>query len=684
MDDVIHTSIAIQQKYGIESDLSKSTKMPHFWPENPYDLEINELYLYHLVEADWDPRISSHPPRGDYIVQFAGYRPDIMEYEKKNSRGKIISNAFRDKMCAWNQTTKLQIYKTRFNLINPNHIIAQCLVLFYRKDSRSHWKEYVEGFEWQPFVNSIGDELYLYLEIDVNNMQRNMVYCLRNIPRKSSISTREESHEGIAELIHMLKPMKGHMGIIDADLIEDLDEPPPGPPFLTRQISATLSNQLHESTCFAHTVSRMLLKAIRNYIPEWFGDLSVRSYCNNSYNVHMMKNISYHIGICNRIHRYQTGERYSKSGNNFLLFTYIYKSIINIAGCNGFSCDVLLDWFTDMWFTPNQSTFPDVVPNSSVYDKSSLDNIMRAFSERRHRKCLANDINITERDQKIISKMLRSFDNTFFSIPGNKMDTHVTQFYGSIPEKDQQFIKFSIDNNYYVGFSYIGKKINHIVTIVDYREINDSFIIIIKNSVDSIESEDRVFGGNYINQHLSINTNQINIVLGRLFFMLPESLMVQIRPDPESFTRTQLWFDPFEPIESPTTSIGEISANTTSSSTPPRYIEISPEVSNNSSPSLLRRPLFLPQSPVQSSPSLLRRPLFLPQSPVQSPPSLLRTPLFLPQSPVQSPPSRLTLGSTPPPISSEAKISKKGGTRHVSRKHKNKLFSGQRTTRRIH
>ena len=86
---------------------------------------------------------------------------------------------------------------------------------------------------------------------------------------------------------------------------------------LKRQISQNISDQQVEGTCYAHSIARVILNAIRQTIPEYFYPME-SDLCNNIYWTGIFSNLDAHI------REYKCGEH---TTNNISLFAYIYKTI---------------------------------------------------------------------------------------------------------------------------------------------------------------------------------------------------------------------------------------------------------------------------------------------------------------------------------------------------------------------
>jgi len=638
---------AIQADLNIPVDLSKEADMPHFWPENPYDLEEGQLYLYRLMTPDWDLRIApSGPPAGDYIVRFIKYRPLSDEVEQR--RGDvIIRHAFGDSPCAWFESNEISRSTTvKMNGIKERRIFAQCHFLFYRVSHNDMWKGFVSGFEW-PRSPETRLNAYKYMEIDANNTDGNMIYMLipdestgvafaettkasakgsakrsakasaKSLAKasakapakgsaKSSTKALGDLHEervGMIELLRLLHLSEGETGIFDADFLEDLDEPPPPPTILTRQVSVSISDQMRENTCTSHAISRIVLKAIRNVIPHWFGDLSLRSYCNSSYSVPMMKNISYHVDIANRIHRARTGVAEAPAANNMLIFTFIYKTIVIATGCKGYDSERLINYLAKNWFTPytpapSRITGHVEETHRSKYDKGDLHYIYSTFNEVSHANCIANDINVSPTDKERIQHILREFDQTFFSIPGNKMNTYTYTINGNINKGGQSLIQYSIDNNHYVAIRYVppSSATGHVMVIVDYEIIDGAFIMIIKNSWgDNTGDVHAQFNAVHNKGRIKSDASRIHLP-GKLIFMLPTTLMAGL----EEITSRYGLPPPVEPVEED--SVERRERRRPQSRIEPLATDEPPSPSPDEPPLGHRRGRFSPSSPDEPPP----------------------------------------------------------------------------------
>jgi len=94
---------------------------------------------------------------------------------------------------------------------------------------------------------------------------------------------------------------------------------------LIRTSSFTISNQGNEGTCFAHAVSRVFLKAMRNYIPEL--KINIKKDCNDFYNIRNMKRLLYN---------YENFEKCTENNkNNVVIYIFLYAIIVDKFGCNG-------------------------------------------------------------------------------------------------------------------------------------------------------------------------------------------------------------------------------------------------------------------------------------------------------------------------------------------------------------
>jgi hypothetical protein len=213
-----------------------------------------------------------------------------------------------------------------------------------------------------------------------------------------------------------------------------------------RQISENISDQQTEGTCYAHSIARIILNAIRQTIPELFYPME-SDMCNQIYWLGTFNTVSEYI----RTHN--CGEH---SSNNILMFAYIYNTLVNKYGCNGGSSEDALEWY------------------SQTYMKTELG------SEDSIRSALPN---IVPEDLERIKRICSIFSIRFFREQNNTFVFH-SQKIKDIT--DLSLFKFVLDNGYYLGIS--GK--NHIVTAVGFKEHMGHLLILLKNSWGKLNSFD--------------------------------------------------------------------------------------------------------------------------------------------------------------------------------------------------
>lgn len=248
-----------------------------------------------------------------------------------------------------------------------------------------------------------------------------------------------------------------------------------------RQISENISDQQTEGTCYAHSIARIILNAIRQTIPEQFYPME-SDMCNQIYWLGTFNTVSEYI----RTH--SCGEH---SANNILMFAYIYNTIVNKYGCEGGDSDETLGWYSQTYIKTEFGTEDSI--------RSALPNIVPEDLERIKRICSTFSI-----------RFFREQNNTFVFHSQKIKDI-----------TDLSIFKFVLDNGYYIGVA--GK--NHIVTAVGFKEHFGYLLILLKNSWGKLTSFDAKLRAP-ISQGISTMTIDRIIEAGfdRIVYIIPNNL----------------------------------------------------------------------------------------------------------------------------------------------------------------
>lgn len=251
---------------------------------------------------------------------------------------------------------------------------------------------------------------------------------------------------------------------------------------MPRPVSPNLSDQNDEGTCFAHSLTRILVNAIRQSIPNYFYPLDTSDKCNDIYTSDIFNNVSNHI-ISNKCSE--------TSANNLLLFSYIYNSLTLRYGCNGGNPNEILEWCCKSYLKTEFGMIGD---------------IMAALPS------------LSEKDLHHLHRMCQTFLRIFYGEQTNDFVFHSLFIKKDI---DSSLLKFIFDNGYYIGV--IGN--GHIITLVGYREQNNNFFLIIKNSygkVNKIDTELRAA----VRDGIATATfnNMIEAGIDRIIYILPNHL----------------------------------------------------------------------------------------------------------------------------------------------------------------
>ena len=286
---------------------------------------------------------------------------------------------------------------------------------------------------------------------------------------------------------------------------------------LKRIPSTNVFDQGPQETCYAHAITRLILNAIRQTIPDHFYPLEENDECDEYYNFQNMLNFfADKRNVCSE-----------KSLNNVMMYIYIYKILTKKFGCTGYYTEIALQWF-----------------NRKIIREKSVDGKF-IFGDRRFiydTLKTFKGLNLThiDRIEGIVNDFLKQ-NVEFYVIPYQIFpdlseyadllgDTNLSaedDFSDeTVLNKGEQLIKSVIDKGYYLLISGLG----HVMTIVDYIDkstVDGEFLLVIKNSYGKV---------NYIDQYgFEINNGIITVPLARaakelhfdmLYYLIPKKRVI--------------------------------------------------------------------------------------------------------------------------------------------------------------
>jgi len=213
---------------------------------------------------------------------------------------------------------------------------------------------------------------------------------------------------------------------------------------LRRTISTNISNQRHEGTCFAHSITRVILNAIKQTIPELFYPLEENEKCDEYYDISKMMSVFKEDTNCSE-----------NSFNNLIMYIYIYKILTNKFACNGGVSFEVLKWFVDN------------IIYQKIGEQAFIMNTLKDFEG-------FNDTHIER-----IAAISNHFLSEFYT---NQTNEFVVEQHDI--RKAEEIIKSVIDKGYYIIISGSG----HVMTIVNYKIRDGVLVLIIKNSYGKTEN----------------------------------------------------------------------------------------------------------------------------------------------------------------------------------------------------
>ena len=237
---------------------------------------------------------------------------------------------------------------------------------------------------------------------------------------------------------------------------------------MIRTLSTNISNQNSEDTCYAHSAARVILNAIRQTIPSFFYPLDETDKCDEYYDSINMLSVFREETTCSE-----------NSLNNLMLYIYIYKLITKQFGCNGANTILSVKWFIDYYIVDrmgDHSTILSVFRDFQGFNDEYLEKIfeicntfIHKFHTVENNKFIVESFDITRMDE---------VSNGFLKLTGSAFSGDNTGNNLLI-----ELIKYIINNGYYILASGNG----HAMTIVNYDNSGEDFILIIKNSFGKIK-----------------------------------------------------------------------------------------------------------------------------------------------------------------------------------------------------
>lgn len=212
---------------------------------------------------------------------------------------------------------------------------------------------------------------------------------------------------------------------------------------MIRRKSLNISTQ-KGGTCFAHTVTRVVLNAIRQAIPQYFYPLD-EDACDDVYENDVFDNLEKFIA------ENKCGEH---STNNLLMFAYIYKVITNKYGCDGGKSSDVFTWLIEHFLKAQFAVYESII---SAFDHT-----------------------ISQETATKIFEISYAFIHEFYTVQHNDFNNYRLIVEKSSAHVDLPFIQYVLDSGYYIGLS----KGNHIVTVVGYKinPTNGNILLIVKDS----------------------------------------------------------------------------------------------------------------------------------------------------------------------------------------------------------
>lgn len=236
---------------------------------------------------------------------------------------------------------------------------------------------------------------------------------------------------------------------------------------MERSISQSISFQIG-GVCYAHSAARVILKAIKNIIPDRFYPMVEWDSCDSIFTAN----------IVDEMFKVTLTDSCSIQGrNNLLMFNYLLVVITNQFPCDtDIDSQIIFEWV----FTQ--------IKTETIYQRDTYIELFRGFEM------------FSDEKYQIILDLFKEFHDKFYIVEQNEMNV----FRSKLGRQSIDIIKFVIDHSHYV-FMYSrpinGKMVGHAVTIVGYEqdelEPNNPYMII-KNSWGFTDTESEYFSSRHV------------------------------------------------------------------------------------------------------------------------------------------------------------------------------------------
>jgi len=273
-----------------------------------------------------------------------------------------------------------------------------------------------------------------------------------------------------------------------------MSPPPKQQTGLVREKSDIITDQEDQGTCYAHTVSHMLSRLVKKHFKEHFE--SQKEKCSHLYRTKSCINIFKCLLEARDEFKSQLEAReefksqldeygWEKENISALLFTFIYRVVVNRFGCARGKIPNSLYYFFGYL---NSNITLESVKDILNYNEDFFKHYLKTSLENEESEKILNYF------EHLIGKLFtiliqfkeiyRSFGCQIYSIYPLNEDAKREEYSEKKRSQLIDNLKNSLDRGFYAILTYKPNNIDrsHAVTVIDFIENEDGFVLTVKNS----------------------------------------------------------------------------------------------------------------------------------------------------------------------------------------------------------
>ena len=260
---------------------------------------------------------------------------------------------------------------------------------------------------------------------------------------------------------------------------------------LVREKSYIITDQEDQGTCFAHATAHALARIVKNQLPEYFE--SQKEKCSHLYRTQSCMNVFKCLLEARDECKSQLDEYgWDKENISALLFTFIYRVLVNEFGCDGGEIPNSLYYFfgylnSEIIIESVKDTM-ESVKDILNYNEDFFEHYLKVSLENKESGLILEYFeHLIEKLSKILIDFKKTYKNLGYKIYSIYPLNEDKKLEDYSEEKRYQLIdklKHVLDRGFYAMLTYKPNNSEdwHSVTVTGFLENQDGFVLTLKNS----------------------------------------------------------------------------------------------------------------------------------------------------------------------------------------------------------